>query len=567
MGNRINALIAVFIIGTIVVVSSFVGSHGMEEYPVVVWEDYSSLVALEDGSYTVEINVTNPLPVTGTLAVRSSMQEFTATVNGEIVYEYARNENQLFGQMPPSRWHFIDLTEDNAPVVLTYHSAYATNQSPMRVFYGTHSDLLLYITQSTQPALLLSAVAAIGGLFMVVSYLFQNQSKTKHLLYLGLFLLAFALWSWGESKTYYFNYANLFTQSLITIFAVMVMPIPIAMTNRGHCTGLLHKLNEGYIRLVAASGVVAIVLQILGIVDLMEYLIVTQVVLLVGCVLMVVIRLKWMRGARGWQEAILGVGFVALIASVVIEVVIYLTGNFLNNGMAARIGVLIFVVTISYHEFTELKQTQVQSAALKIELEKANAHLMNNQMKPHFVHNTLLAIQESCYRDPKQAYDAIGNFSSYIRASLEGLGSYDLIPFQTELNHVNLYVGIQKLCYEDAICYVEEIEVSRFEIPPFSIQPLVENAIAHGIRKRRGQGEVRLKVCQVGDEIVITVADNGVGFVVQTKNSNGFSSTAAVVYRIETLLGGTVDIQSEVGKGTTVTIKIPADQGDRRRLL
>ena len=187
--------------------------------------------------------------------------------------------------------------------------------------------------------------------------------------------------------------------------------------------------------------------------------------------------------------------------------------------------------------------------------------LLVSQIQPHFIFNTLSTIQALCRIDPDKAFDTIEKFGTYLRMNLESLGQPTLIPFQKELEHSRIYAEIEMLRYPE-IHIVYDIRDDDFELPALSVQPMVENAIRHGVRGKYG-GEVIVSSFEENGEHIVTIRDNGRGFdpdaVTDTEECH--IGIRNVRERIETMCQGSMRIESERWKGTVVTITIPAISG------
>lgn len=185
---------------------------------------------------------------------------------------------------------------------------------------------------------------------------------------------------------------------------------------------------------------------------------------------------------------------------------------------------------------------------------RTQAAFLASQIQPHFLYNTLTTIQELCYTNPLQAADTVVRFSNYLRQNIDFMEYKDKIPFSVEMEHIENYLDIQRARFGDAIKFVKEIDFEAFELPPLTVQPLIENAISHGIRKRNGQGTVTLKVQKSNGHVFISVIDDGTGFDVNAVHSRSLENIRC---RIEGAMDGVVQIDSRPPKGTTVAIKFP----------
>ena len=198
-----------------------------------------------------------------------------------------------------------------------------------------------------------------------------------------------------------------------------------------------------------------------------------------------------------------------------------------------------------------------EKADLRNSLELNQSKMVLSQIKPHFIFNVLNTIRELCVEDSQQAESAIDQFSGYLRDNLEFIDQNHLIPFKTEMDYVQRYVNLEKLRFGDRIHYEENFETTDFNVPPLTIQPIVENAIKHGILKKVEGGNIKVSTKAVDQEIIITIQDNGVGFIMKDPDSRPHVGIKNVRTRLSGLLGAKLDISVGQGNGTTVTIHIP----------
>ncbi len=203
---------------------------------------------------------------------------------------------------------------------------------------------------------------------------------------------------------------------------------------------------------------------------------------------------------------------------------------------------------------------------LKMSVDKAIAAevaFMQAQIKPHFLYNTLNTISYFCDTAPEQAQRLIDQFSNYLRQSFDFKNPVMFIPITNEISLLKSYVEIEKARFGEKLKVEFEIdEVARVKIPPLSIQPLVENAIHHGIRKKGGGGTVRVSIKNTSKGVEISVIDDGAGiapgklegiFKTDNKGSVGLWN---IDNRLKNLFGKGLVIQSEPGKGTQVTFMV-----------
>ena len=191
--------------------------------------------------------------------------------------------------------------------------------------------------------------------------------------------------------------------------------------------------------------------------------------------------------------------------------------------------------------------------------------IMMSQIQPHFLFNALNTIRALYVRNPALADRTLEDFSAYLRQNLESLSQADLVPITRELEHTRLYTEIEVLRFPNV--HVEyRIEDTEFKIPALTIQPLVENAIRHGVRSCK-DGLVTVHTVRETGVHRITIQDNGVGFDVKKQNAIEGTQIGLcnVKERIERMCGGTMVLQSTIGSGTRVTLLIPDDNQQSKR--
>ena len=181
---------------------------------------------------------------------------------------------------------------------------------------------------------------------------------------------------------------------------------------------------------------------------------------------------------------------------------------------------------------------------------------MITQLQPHFIYNSLSAIAE-IEGVPDKAQKAIVDFSDYLRKNLDVMTGSELITFEQELEHVRKYVELEKLRFGEKVNVVFDIQSSDFLLPAMVVQMLVENAIKHGITKKYKGGTVWVSTKHEDKKYVVTIRDDGVGFDTEKEISGNHIGINNIRKRIEYSIDGTLEIASEIGKGTTATIIIP----------
>ncbi len=216
--------------------------------------------------------------------------------------------------------------------------------------------------------------------------------------------------------------------------------------------------------------------------------------------------------------------------------------------------VAVFIIYLMIQKDRNRRQTQQEKQLMDLQIA-----LMLSQIQPHFLYNALSSIRRMIKKDPDVAEAAVENFALYLRQNLESLNRVEPIPFAEELRHLEEYLYLEKLRFGDRLTVEYDLSETDFVLPVLSLQPIVENAVKHGILKREEGGTVQISTIRIGNEIILTVADNGVGFDEEAywNSKHMHIGLTNVMQRIQLQCSGKVTIQSECGVGTTVTVTLP----------
>lgn len=223
-----------------------------------------------------------------------------------------------------------------------------------------------------------------------------------------------------------------------------------------------------------------------------------------------------------------------------------------------------FIVCLYLTEMVENHRKAQKTAELERELSELNTTLMISQIQPHFLYNALNTIKYTIKKDPKVAESSIIKFSNYLRANMDSLTQKEPIPIAKELVHVKNYIDIEQLRFGDRLKIEYDIDEIDFKLPALTIQPIVENAIKHGVNQKPEGGTVRITVSETSTDYIICVEDDGVGYDVNVVKNDGRSHVGIsnITKRLQSMMSATISTESAVGKGTTVTVKIPKKDED-----
>lgn len=216
------------------------------------------------------------------------------------------------------------------------------------------------------------------------------------------------------------------------------------------------------------------------------------------------------------------------------------------------------------YDLTEQQHKEKELRELERELQMSRIRNFTSQMQPHFLYNALGSIQEVVMEDPQYASELIGDFTVHLRSCIRAMANDTLIPFDQELANVKAYINIERMRFGEKLKVNYDIQTSDFLMLPLTVQPIVENAIRHGIYQRGVKGgTVELKTRMEKDARVIEICDDGVGFDVEAYHAameaGSMDSTGIknIQFRLDKVMGAEMEIKSDIDKGTCVTIRIP----------
>lgn len=245
----------------------------------------------------------------------------------------------------------------------------------------------------------------------------------------------------------------------------------------------------------------------------------------------------------------ISVGFIFLLLQVV-----YRDIRIMNVGLT--LSALFIYVVLSMRRYLLVSEQKRQ-------LSETRMKMLQMQMNPHFLSNTMNTIYHLCETDPKKAMQGINDLSGFLRNNLDLSAARELIPFAREMESIRQYYSLEQMRRAGKLKIIYMVETEDFMVPPFAVQVFAENTVRHGFREEKGE-TVSFTVRRQKDGIEISIIDNGTGFETDKPVSDGHYGIASAEERIRTLLKGDVSIISNPTTGTIVIIKIPEiKEGDK----
>ena len=239
--------------------------------------------------------------------------------------------------------------------------------------------------------------------------------------------------------------------------------------------------------------------------------------------------------------------FLVPLAMAVVQLYVYGLYLVMYATVMSAVVLLAFIISDTAEQYHRREREIAQlrlNAALK-------------QIRPHFMYNTLTSIYVLCQDDPQQAMGVIESFIQYLRGNYNGLSATQPVSFEDELRHTQAYLSVEQMRFTDNLTVDYDLQDTRFSLPALSLQPIVENAVKHGVAATGKPTRILIHTAVENGLHTVTVTDDGPGFDVSILDKSRDGAIQSVRDRLKYMCGGTLTVGSTPGIGTTVTLSIP----------
>jgi signal transduction histidine kinase len=232
--------------------------------------------------------------------------------------------------------------------------------------------------------------------------------------------------------------------------------------------------------------------------------------------------------------------------------------NVVDDVTGTYIPIVLIAHAMSYYR--RFRERELRATQLEGQLAKAHLQTLKSQLQPHFLFNTMHSISALMLTDVNAADRMMSRLSDLLRMSLESAGT-QITTLNRELEFVNCYLDIEKVRFEERLHAIFDVapETLDAQVPHLLLQPLVDNAVKHGISKVPGGGEIRITVTTQNGELQLKIEDNGPGFKgLSTVPMNGLG-LRITRERLESLYGQnhSFEVVSPPNGGVTICVSIP----------
>ena len=415
----------------------------------------------------------------------------------------------------------------------------------------------------------------IGLLFRIISLLFLGTALFSTLIHIKssniIWVLGIVILFAGTYLTYSVDSVSLWSESIVSNTTILgcsmifyMLFLAIALTHFLKTTKVVGTITTVVLGMIDAVFLVLPIATDMLFYDTWLYWVAAQIlvnIILIGCQIIEFFAIKE-------KGRFLHIGSILPLISFIVDVVMIDLG-FWNNAMSSKYVFVVFfiaamvvvlrIIPNSINAVTKAKELETEKIALNAQLTESRVSTMMSQIRPHFIYNTLGSIEQLCIIDPKKAGDLVHNFAKYLRGNFGELDNPKPILMSQEMEHVHHYISIENVRFPD-MTFSFEMNSGDFHIPALTIQPIVENAIKHGLMKLQKGGTIRVVSYENDTHYCVSVEDDGVGFdtsvLLDERKHVGIRNIRA---RLEVMVNGTLQIESTEGVGTKVSIQIPKE--------
>lgn len=522
-----------------------------------------------------------------TLAFYTVHQYVSVWLDGENVYQLQPYENLKFSKTVGCNWVMIPIYREDAgkEVKIEITPVYESFRNrEVELLIGSELSIYKERLSKDLPQLILGIIAVFVGIVFICVSGYRNSKRRAwdNIFELGIFATMLGFWKLTDTRFTPFilpDKSVMFFYISVTMLMIGIVPlmkwIGRYYTKKSKCA------LEVYCILSVLISLIQLMLQFLGILDIRETLTVTHIVIGIGVILAGILAVYEKIKNKEKREIFIGtkLSYLCVVGVIADVAAFYIKGN--SSGLVftllSFLIYMVFVGVATMNNYSEkellLAEKEHQLAEKDRELAEKNRELaekdrelterriavMMSQIRKHFIFNVLTTISGFCKYDAKKADEALIRFARYLRKNINTIEEEGMIAFSAELEQVEDYVALEQMRFPDRIMFSKNIEEMNFKIPPLTVQPLVENAIKHGLLEDDSSGTVMLRTQREENVVVITISDDGVGFIPRELESKECVGIRNVRYRLENMAGGSIDFDSTPGVGTKVTIKIPME--------
>lgn len=499
------------------------------------------------------------------LAFYARHQYVRVWIGEELVYALMPSGQNRIGKTVGLNWvmvhlHSEDVGKEVLVEIIPVYTSHA-DRSP-QFFLGSELGVYSQRLKEDLPQIVLSIVSLlIGFLFAAfgIGRLLRGKQE-QGLAALGFFACLMGIWRLTDIRFAAFIFPDHpVLLAYLSIATLMMCMIPLCIYEARKQKD--RRIVYGYSIATALVCLVQILLQLTGRRDFRETLTWSHVMIVAGvaCIIMgAIVNRRYLKDETKFDKLLP----LIFILGVMTDVGVYYGTGSSNNLFFSVLSIVLFVGLSGGKTIYNYLHQEKLLAQKEVELTEARVAVTISQIQPHFLYNALNSIAELCIQNPDQARTATVDFAEYLRVNLKSIQTKTVVPFAEELAHIRRYLDLEKMRFDERLNIILDIQATDFVLPQLSIQPLIENAVKHGVGQKEEGGTVTVSTREEKDCFLIVIADDGVGFDADEIINDGKAHIGVENSRnrLKTLCGGTIEIKSEKGKGTRATVRIPKEK-------
>ena len=248
---------------------------------------------------------------------------------------------------------------------------------------------------------------------------------------------------------------------------------------------------------------------------------------------------------------------ITLIVNLFIDAVLLFDISYVLSALAMYSLILSDQIEQDLRRQQEIALQEREIALQQREIANQRANIMVLQMRPHFIYNTLMSIYSLCKLDPLKARQITLDFTNYLRRNFDAVASDSTIPFSSELEHTRAYLSVEQARHDNMLDVDWDTQFTHFRLPPLTLQPIVENAVKHGMNPNSDPLHISIRTQHTDSGSEVIVEDTGPGFDSAADARDSGIALKNIQQRLEMMCGGSLTITPNEGGGTVVTITSP----------
>ena len=494
----------------------------------------------------------------GTLFVHLRHTIAVAEKDGAVLADTGEAAAGHIGRTPGNYWLTLPISPADAGKTLrvTLTPVYQSVRTLEPDFLVMDRQMLLHLEVLPDEAavLLLSCVTAAMGFFLMLLALSLGLTAQdrRRVFYLGAFSCTAGVWKlcglsvvpllldwYGRQKLLWYVGATAYLLMLVLSLRLLTV-----IQDREH-----DRLGRLCCYFSVFATLVLLALQVLGVAELHDALIAFGIGM-AGLHLIALLGQKPERAALLW--------LLPTFAALGMDLVFF-SGK--DQSPVAPVFLTWVALNLFVRGFGFLRDAIRRERELREKDEQLRGAKMQNlinQIRPHFIYNTLASVSMLCDSDPQRAGEVVANFNNYLQANFTAIAATEPIAFVAELEHTKAYLNVQKALYASKLTVEYDADYITFRLPPLTLQPIVENSVKHGIGQTHRPERIFLCTRAVDGGAEILIEDDGTKYE-PSPDGAAHVGLDNVRERLALMCGGTLEIGPRTGGGTLVRIFVPKE--------